>query len=106
MAPIVDDAALLLVVMVIAPVVSMLACRLFAASAVLSWLRVEIWPVPVPKVMAGRCAAAGGGDGQGFAESRRRRAAGVGRRMPVEPPVAVPVTALMRRWRTYPLSPK
>ena len=27
------------------------ACRLFAASAVLSWLSVEIWPEPVPKVM-------------------------------------------------------
>ena len=29
----------------------MLACRLFAASAVLSSLRVEICPPPVPKVM-------------------------------------------------------
>ena len=50
-APIVDEAALFVVVMVIAPVVSMLACRLFAASAVLSSLRVETWPAPVPKVM-------------------------------------------------------
>src|SRR6185312_15295948 len=33
-APIVDEAALLLVVMVIAPLVSMLACRLFVANAV------------------------------------------------------------------------
>ena len=30
---------------------SIVACRLFAASAVLSSLRVEIWPLPVPKVM-------------------------------------------------------
>ena len=51
-APIVDDAALLLVVMVITPVESMLACRLFAANAVLRSLRVEIWPAPVPKVIA------------------------------------------------------
>ena len=50
-APIVDEAALLVVVMLIWPVVLMLACRLFAASAVLSWLSVEIWPAPVPKVM-------------------------------------------------------
>ncbi len=28
-----------------------MACRLFAASAVLSWLSVEICPAPVPKVM-------------------------------------------------------
>ena len=40
-----------MVVMVIAPVVSMPACRLLAANAVLSWLRVETWPAPVPKVM-------------------------------------------------------
>ena len=37
--------------MLIWPVVLMLACRLFAASAVLSWLSVEICPAPVPKVM-------------------------------------------------------
>ena len=49
--PIVDEAASLVVVMVIAPVVSMLACRLFAANAVLSSLSVETWPLPVPKVM-------------------------------------------------------
>ena len=50
-APIVDEAALLVVVMVIAPVVSMLACRLLAANAALSWLSVETWPAPVPNVM-------------------------------------------------------
>ena len=61
-APIVDEAALLLVVMLITPVVSMLACRLLAASAVLSWLSVETWPAPVPKVMLVARAAAGGGD--------------------------------------------
>ena len=37
--------------MLIWPVVLMLACRLFAANAVLSWLSVETWPAPVPKVM-------------------------------------------------------
>ena len=41
MVPIVDEAALLLVVMEIAPVESMLACRLFAANAVFNSLRVE-----------------------------------------------------------------
>ena len=50
-APIVDEAALLVVVMLIWPVVLMLACRLFAANAVLSWLSVETWPAPVPNVM-------------------------------------------------------
>ena len=28
-----------------------MACRLLAASAVLSWFSVETWPAPVPKVM-------------------------------------------------------
>ena len=37
--------------MLMTPVVLMPACRLFAASAALSWLSVEIWPAPVPKVM-------------------------------------------------------
>ena len=41
-APMVEDAALLLVVMVIAPVESMVACRLLVASAALRPLRVEI----------------------------------------------------------------
>ena len=49
--PIVDEAASFVVTMLILPVVSMLACRLFAASAVLSSLRVETCPAPVPKVM-------------------------------------------------------
>ena len=49
--PIVDEAASFDVTMLISPVVLMPACRLFAASAVLSWLSVEIWPAPVPKVM-------------------------------------------------------
>src|SRR3984885_8792370 len=49
--PIVDDAALFEVTMLIWPVVLMLACKLFAASAVLSALSVEICPGPVPKVM-------------------------------------------------------
>ena len=50
--PIVEDAASFEVVMLILPVVeSIVACRLFAASAVLSWLSVETWPAPVPKVM-------------------------------------------------------
>ena len=39
--PIVDDAASFVVVMLIWPVVSIEACRLFAASAVLSWLSDE-----------------------------------------------------------------
>ena len=51
-APIVEDAASFEVVMVIAPLEeSIEACRLFAASAVLSWLSVETWFAPVPKVM-------------------------------------------------------
>ena len=50
-APIVDEAALFVVVMVIAPLVSMLACRLLVANAVFSSLRVETSPMPVPKVM-------------------------------------------------------
>src|SRR5580698_3471542 len=49
--PIVEDAALFDVMMLIWPVVLMLACRLLAASAVLSSLSVEISPLPVPKVM-------------------------------------------------------
>ena len=49
--PIVEEAASLVVTMLILPVESMLACRLFAASAVLSSLSVEICPAPVPKVM-------------------------------------------------------
>src|SRR5579871_1100094 len=49
-APIVEDAALFVVCRVIAPVGLMLACRLLAASAALSWLSVEIWPLPKPKV--------------------------------------------------------
>src|SRR5450631_610090 len=51
MVPIVEEAASLVVTMLILPVVSMLACRLFAASASLSWLSVETWPAAVPKVM-------------------------------------------------------
>ena len=51
-APIVDEAALLVVVMVIAPPELIEACRLLADSAVLRSFRVEIWPAPVPKVMA------------------------------------------------------
>ena len=39
--PIVADAALLLVVIEITPVVSMVACRLLVASAVLSWFNDE-----------------------------------------------------------------
>src|SRR3984957_2947277 len=50
-APIVDEAALLLVVKVMTPVGSMVACRLLAASAVLSWFSDDTWPAPVPKVM-------------------------------------------------------
>src|SRR5665213_2189388 len=50
-APIVDEAALLLVVMVMTPVGSMVACRLSPASAVLSWFSDDTWPVPVPKTM-------------------------------------------------------
>src|SRR6266436_3326632 len=50
--PIVDDAASFEVVMLILPVEeSIVACRLFAASAVLSWFNVETCPLPVPKVM-------------------------------------------------------
>ncbi len=49
--PMVEDAALLLVVTVIAPVESMVACRLLAASALLSSFSVETCPTPVPKVM-------------------------------------------------------
>ena len=49
--PIVDEAASFEVTMLIWPVVLMLACRLFAASAVLSSLSVETCPAPVPKVM-------------------------------------------------------
>jgi hypothetical protein len=40
-APTVTEAALLVVVMVIAPLSSIVACRLLAARAALSWLRVE-----------------------------------------------------------------
>jgi hypothetical protein len=29
----------------------MLACKLFAANAALSWFSVETWPAPVPKMM-------------------------------------------------------
>ena len=50
-APIVDEAALLLVVRVMTPVGSMVACRLLAASAALSWFSDDTWPAPVPKVM-------------------------------------------------------
>src|SRR6266478_964158 len=50
-APIVEEAASLVVTMLILPVVSMLACRLFAASASLSWLSVETCPAAVPNVM-------------------------------------------------------
>src|ERR1700761_9746104 len=50
-APIVDEAALLLVVMEMTPVGSMVACRLLAARAVLSWFSDDTWPAPVPKVM-------------------------------------------------------
>ncbi len=49
--PIVDEAALFEVTMLIWPVVLMEACRSFAASAVLSSFSVEICPAPVPKVM-------------------------------------------------------
>jgi len=48
--PRVEEAALLLVVIVSTPVESMVACRLSADSAVLRSFSVEIWPVPVPKV--------------------------------------------------------
>ena len=50
-APIVDEAALLLVVRVMTPVGSMVACRLLLASALLSWFSDDTWPAPVPKVM-------------------------------------------------------
>src|SRR6266852_1474332 len=49
--PIVEDAASFDVMMLMTPVVLMLACRLFAASAALSAFRFEICPGPVPKVM-------------------------------------------------------
>ena len=49
--PTVDDAALLVVVMVMAPVESMVACRLLGASAALRSLSVETWPAAVPNVM-------------------------------------------------------
>ena len=42
---------MLLVVMVRTPVVSMVACRLLEASAVLRSFSDETWPEPVPKVM-------------------------------------------------------
>ena len=71
-APIVDEAALFVVVMVMPPVESMLACRLLAASAVLSWFSVETWPVPVPKVMLVAVPPAGGADRQRLAGERGR----------------------------------
>src|ERR1700722_16258177 len=37
--------------MVRLPLASTVACRLFAASAVFSWLRLLIWLAPVPNVM-------------------------------------------------------
>ena len=49
--PIVEEAASFDVMMLRTPVVLMVACRLFAASAELSAFRVEICPGPVPKVM-------------------------------------------------------
>ena len=50
--PIVDEAASLDVTMLIAPVEELIvACRLLAASAVLSWLSDETCPEAVPKVM-------------------------------------------------------
>src|ERR1700722_15681152 len=50
-APIVDEAALLLVVRVMTPVGSMVACRLLLASALLSWFSDDTWPAPGPKGM-------------------------------------------------------
>ena len=52
MAPIVDEAASLVVVIVIAPVESIVACRLLAASLPFKSLRLlTVPPVPSPKVM-------------------------------------------------------
>src|SRR5258708_38761336 len=52
MVPIVDDAASLVVVMVMPPVESSVACRLLAASLVFRSLRLlTVPPVPLPKVM-------------------------------------------------------
>mgnify|MGYP003694534845 CR=1 FL=1 len=51
-APIVDEAASLVVVMLIAPVPSTVACRLLAASLAFKSLRdLTVPPVPSPKVM-------------------------------------------------------
>ena len=87
----VDEAALLLVVRVMTPVGSMVACRLLAASALLSWFSVDTWPAPVPKVMlvavpppvapissvlpvrADEAAGRRLGDAAGEAERRQRR---------------------------------
>src|SRR5216684_502748 len=49
--PIVEEAASFDATMLMTPVVLIVACRLFAASAALSAFRFEICPGPVPKVM-------------------------------------------------------
>src|ERR1700733_2389481 len=49
--PMVCEALSLSVTMVRLPLASTVACRLFAASAEFSWLRLLIWLAPVPNVM-------------------------------------------------------
>ena len=106
----VADAELLLVMMVMTPVELMVACRLLAFSAALSWFSVETWPAPVPKVMLVGRAGAGSGDSQRLAGQRRRaaarrlgnagaeaerRSAAVFELLMVRLPLAVPVCSVM-----------
>ena len=103
----VDEAALLLVVMVRTPVGSIVACRLLVASWALSWFSVETSEPVVPKVMLVAVPPPVAPMVRVLPESGTALAEPIllAAPMPVVPLVAVPDTALTATLELVPVVP-